>query len=98
MKTLMLPAALAALMFATTPVLAQSTKPNCPPQPSASPGSTTKAPEKIEGEVTKIDPKTGTLTVKGQDGKTHEFRGSQDTVKEYKRGDKIELTLRQEPC
>ena len=102
MKTLMLPAAVAVAMFVTAPAFAQAPRQNCAPQPSASAGSTSqarpKAPEKIEGEVTKVDRKTGTLTVKAPDGSTHEFRGSEETVKDYKRGDKIELTLRQEPC
>jgi hypothetical protein len=105
MKVLMLPAALVAVaMFVSTPVLAQGTKAQneCANQPSAaakgSAARAQKAPEKIEGQVTKVDPTTGTLTVKRPDGTTHEFRGSTDTVKEYKAGDQIELTLRAEPC
>ena len=38
------------------------------------------------------------LTVKRPDGTTHEFKGSAETVRDYKKGDKIELTLRSEPC
>jgi hypothetical protein len=101
MKTLTLLAALAAAaMLIVGPAFAQGTKAPC--QPSASPGSgtakTTKAPEKIEGEVTKVDQKSGTLTLKRPDGTTHEFKGSAETVREYKKGDRIELTLRSEPC
>ena len=102
MKTLTLAAALmAAVMLVVTPVFAQGTKPNC--QPSASAGSSAgaakaKAPEKIEGQVTAVDKKNGTLTVKRPDGTTHEFKGSADTLKDYKPGDQIELTLRAEPC
>ena len=100
MKTLTLLAALAAAaMLVVTPAFAQGTKAPC--QPSASPGSaprTTKAPEKIEGEVTKVDKKSGMLTVKRPDGSTHEFKGSAETLEDYKKGDKIELTLRSEPC
>src|SRR5688572_31984260 len=70
MKTLTLLAALAAAaMLVVTPAFAQGTKAPC--QPSASPGSTpraTKAPEKIEGEITKVDKKNGMLTVKRPDG------------------------------
>jgi hypothetical protein len=101
MKTLTLLAALAAAaMLIVGPAFAQGTKAQC--QPSASAGSgtakATKAPEKIEGEVTKVDQKSGTLTVKRPDGTTHEFKGSAETVREYKKGDRIELTLRSEPC
>jgi hypothetical protein len=106
MKTLTLLAALAAAaMLIVGPAFAQGTKAqnDCANQPSAAAkGSAerarTKAPEKIEGEVTKVDPQRGTLTVKRPDGTTHEFRGSADTVKDYKPGDRIELTLRAEPC
>jgi hypothetical protein len=101
MKTLTLLAALAAAaMLIVGPAFAQGTKAPC--QPSASAGSgtakATKAPEKIEGEVTKVDQKSGTLTVKRPDGTTHDFKGSAETVREYKKGDRIELTLRSEPC
>ena len=104
MNALTLPAAFVAVtMFLSMPALAQSTKSqrDCVPQPSASPGTATrtqKAPEKIEGRVTQVDPKTGMLTVQRPDGTTHQFRGSKDTVEEYKPGDRIELTLRAEPC
>jgi hypothetical protein len=101
MRALVLPAAfVAAVMLVSTPVLAQGMRPKeCPPQPSASAtGRTQKAPEKIEGQVTQVDPKTGTLTVQRPDGTTHQFRGSKETVDEYKVGDKIELTLREDPC
>ena len=101
MKTLTLLAALAAAaMLIVGPALAQDSKAPC--QPSASPGSGTpraaKAPAKIEGEVTKVDKKSGMLTVKRPDGSTHEFKGSAETLQDYKKGDKIELTLRSEPC
>ncbi|HXU90956.1 MAG TPA: hypothetical protein VFQ62_19095 [Methylomirabilota bacterium] len=103
MKTLTLAAALvAAAMLIVTPVFAQGTKPNC--QPSASAGTSSaggakaKAPEKIEGRVEKVDPNSGMITVKGSNGSTHEFKGSAETLRDYKKGDKIELTLRSEPC
>ena len=100
MKNLVLSAALAAAaMLIVTPAFAQAPKKDCGNQPSASAGArTTKAPEKIEGQVTAVDKKNGTLTVKRPDGTTHEFKGSKETVKDYKPGDQIELTLRAEPC
>lgn len=101
MKNLTLVAALAAaVMLIVGPAFAQDTKGQC--QPSASPGAGSakagKAPQKIEGEVTKVDPKSGMLTVKRSDGTTHEFKGSAETLREYKKGDRLELTLRSEPC
>lgn len=102
MKTLTLLAALvAAAMLIFGPAFAQDTKPQC--QPSASAGGSgsakaSKAPEKIEGQVEKIDRKGGTMTVKRPDGTTHEFKGSPETVRDYKKGDRVELTLRSEPC
>lgn len=105
MKTLTLLSALvAAAMLIVGPAFAQGAKAQSNCQPSASAkgsaegASKPKAPEKIEGQVTKVDPQTGMLTVKRPDGTTHEFRGSAETVKEYKPGDQIELTLRAEPC
>jgi hypothetical protein len=107
MKTLTISAALvAAAMLIATPAFPQGTKAqkDCANQPSAAAKGSAerapkaKAPEKIEGQVTKVDPKKGTLTVKHPDGSTHEFKGSSETVRDYKPGDQIELTLRAEPC
>ena len=101
MKTLTLLAALAAAaMLIVAPAFAQGTKGQCQPSASAGAGTAraTKAPEKIEGEVTNVDKKNGTLTVKRPDGTMHEFKGSAETLGDYKKGDRIELTLRSEPC
>ena len=102
MKTLTLLAALAAaLMLIVGPAFAQATKPECQPSASAGGAGSTKAgkaPQKIEGQVTKVDPKSGMLTVKRPDGTTHEFKGSAETLRDYKKGDQIELTLRAEAC
>lgn len=102
MKTLTLLAALvAAAMLIVGPAFAQGTKPDCQPSAAAGGSGSTKvgkAPEKIEGQVTKVDPKRGTMTIKRSDGTTHEFKGSAETVRDYKKGDQIELTLRAEPC
>lgn len=99
MRTLTLGAALAAAaMLIVSPVFAQTPQ-DCSNQPSASPGASgRKAPAKLEGQVTKIDHERGTLTVQTKDGTVQEFRGSKETVKDYKLGDQIELTLRSEPC
>ena len=94
-----------ALMLAGGTAWAQekkpAAKPDCP-QPSASPGTAgqprAQAPQKIDGQVTAIDMSSGMVTVKGDDGKSHQFRGSQETLRDYKVGDQVQLTLRSEPC
>ena len=110
MKTFTLTAAVvAAVLIAGGPALAKDNKDkmktsgnvNC--QPSASPrgdaaGPKTTAPEKIEGQVVKVDSGTNMITVRGKDGATHEFKGDPDTIKQYKAGDNIEMTLRSQPC
>jgi hypothetical protein len=102
MKMLTFTAAVAvAALFAGGPALAQAPKANC--QPSASPrgdasGPKAKAPEKIEGTVTKVDPTQGMITVRNSSGTSHEFKGSTETLNQYHVGDKIEMTLRSEPC
>ena len=52
------------------------------------------APHKVEGQVVNVDAGHGTVTVKTNDGKTHEFQGSQETLRDFKVGDKIEAQLR----
>lgn len=69
------------------------------PQPAASPSGEAKAqaPQKIEGEVTAVDPTTGALTLRAADGTVHQFRGNIDTLKSYKVGDHVQLSLRSAP-
>ncbi len=61
-------------------------------QPSASPGA--KAPEKFEGEVQSVDLDRGMMAVRFPDGSVQEFKGTKETLKDYKIGDKIEGKLR----
>jgi hypothetical protein len=103
MKTFTLTAAVvAAALIAGGPALAQDkTKANC--QPSASPrgdASTprARAPEKIDGQVVKVDSNTSMITVRNSDGTMHEFKGDAETLREYKPGDHVQLTLRAQPC
>jgi hypothetical protein len=56
------------------------------------------APEKIDGQVVKVDPGTGMITVRNSDGTTHEFKGDSQTLRDYKVGDHVQLTLRSQPC
>jgi archaellin len=59
---------------------------------SASPK--TSAPSRIDGEVIAVNPDAGSMTVRMSDGTTQEFRGSAETLKDYKVGDRIEGKLR----
>jgi len=61
--------------------LAQA-KPDCP------------KPEKVEGQVVKVDKDQGKLTLQTADGKTFEFNGSKETLQDKKVGDRMEVTRR----
>jgi hypothetical protein len=52
------------------------------------------APVKVEGQVVNVDASKGKVTVKTTDGKTQEFQGSQETLRDFKVGDRIEARLR----
>ncbi len=54
-------------------------------------------PEKVEGQVLKVDPDQGKMTVRGPKGETLEFQASKETLQEYKVGDRIEAKLRSSP-
>ena len=103
MKTFTLAAAVvAAALLAGGPALAQD-KSKAPCQPAASPrgdasAPKANAPEKIDGTVVSVDKKKGMMTVRNKDGSTHEFKGDAETLRDYKKGDNIELTLRAQPC
>jgi hypothetical protein len=55
------------------------------------------APEKVEGQVIKIEPDNGTMTVRAADGTIHQFQASKETLQEYKVGDPIKAKLRSAP-
>jgi hypothetical protein len=88
--TVTLAALLATAAFGDGVALAQG-KPA--EQPAAS-LKTQAAPERIDGEVTGLDRESGMVNVRASDGRTHQFRGTQDTLKDLKVGDRVELTLR----
>lgn len=76
---------LAAILLAlSAPVIAQSNS-GC-----EQPGT----PQKIEGRITNVNTTDGKVTVKSDDGKVHVFQADQATLKEYKVGDSIKMTLR----
>jgi hypothetical protein len=55
------------------------------------------APEKVEGQVVRVDPKTNKVTIRDKSGTTHEFQANKDTTKDMKPGDHIEARLREAP-
>ena len=54
-------------------------------------------PQKVEGQVVKVDPDRGKLTLRGTDGTTREFEASKETLQGYTVGDRIEAQLRLPP-
>ena len=56
-----------------------------------------KAPEKIEGQVVKVDTAQGKVTVREAGGTVHEFQASAETLKDLKPGDQIGAKLREAP-
>jgi hypothetical protein len=64
-------------------------------QTYSAPGAQTKTPERIEGQVVRIDEKQGKVTVRASDGTTHEFAASPETLRDLKVGERIEAKRRQ---
>ncbi len=56
-----------------------------------------KVPEKVEGQVVKVDTAQGKVTVREADGTVHEFQASAETLKDLKPGDQIGAKLREAP-
>jgi len=52
------------------------------------------APEKVEGQVIKVDPDQGKLSIREANGTMHEFQASKETLQDYKVGDQIKAKLR----
>jgi hypothetical protein len=73
----------------SAPALAQST-PGCV-------AGKANTPQKVAGEVLKVDHGLDEVTVKGKDGMVHEFQVSKDTLRDLKPGDKIEASRRAAP-
>jgi hypothetical protein len=67
--------------------LGQAPKPGCDAMKAG-------APQKVEGQVVNVNARQGKVTVKTNDGKTQEFQASQETLRDFKVGDKIEALLR----
>jgi len=56
-----------------------------------------KTPERVEGEVAKIDATRGRVTVRESDGTVHEFQASTETLQNPKEGGRVEAKLREAP-
>jgi hypothetical protein len=54
-------------------------------------------PERVGGEVTKVDMARGTVTVRESDGTLHEFQASSETLTDLKVGSRVEAKLRDAP-
>ena len=54
-------------------------------------------PQKVEGQVVKVDAAQNKLSVRAADGTVHEFQASAEAIKGFKVGDRIEATLREAP-
>ncbi len=78
------------LLLWTGAALAQG-KPGCDAQ------GRMKTPEKVEGQVVKVDQAQGKVTVREPGGTVHEFQASAETLKDLKVGDRIEAKLREAP-
>lgn len=77
-----------ALLVSGAGLVQAQNKPDCPKG----------APERVEGQVVKVDTAQGKVTVRGPDGATHEFQASKETLQDMKVGDKITAKLRSDDC
>jgi hypothetical protein len=66
-------------------------KPPCDPQ------GRVLTPQKVDGQVLRLDPAQGKMTVRASDGTVHEFQASKETLQDLKVGDRIEANLREAP-
>jgi hypothetical protein len=79
-----------AVILWTGPVVGQS-KPSCDAQ------GRMKAPEKVEGQVVKMEPAQSRTSVRESGGTVHEFQAAPETLRDLKVGDHIEAKLREAP-
>lgn len=52
------------------------------------------SPETIEGQVTKVEPDRGRITIRANDGTVHAFEAPAETLRSYKAGEPIKARLR----
>jgi hypothetical protein len=56
-----------------------------------------RTPERLAGEVVKLDAEHGKVIFRATDGTTHEFQATKEVLQTYKVGDRIDATLRSAP-
>ncbi len=56
-----------------------------------------RTPDRLAGEVVKLDVEHGKVVFRGTDGTMHEFQATKDVLQSYKVGDRIEAKLRSAP-
>jgi Cu/Ag efflux protein CusF len=66
-------------------------------QPKAADCDAARMPSKVTGQVIKVDGPQEKVTIRANDGTTHEFQASKETLQNLKAGDRIEATLRHAP-
>jgi len=54
-------------------------------------------PQKVEGQIVKVDGAQNKLTVRQASGTVHEFQAAPETIQNFKVGDRIEANLREAP-
>lgn len=54
-------------------------------------------PKSVEGQVIKVEPEQGKMSVRTADGTVHEFQAEKETLQGYKSGDSLKATLRTAP-
>jgi hypothetical protein len=80
--------AVATAMLWSGAVLAEVKPANCDP---------VRYPQKVEGQVLKVDMNQGKVTVRTADGTIHEFQASKETLQDLKAGDRLAAQLRNAP-
>ena len=66
-------------------------------QPKADCKDRAQTPERVEGQVVSVDPNVGRVTIRDNEGGTHEFQANRETLQEMKPGDRVEAKLRDAP-
>jgi hypothetical protein len=66
-------------------------------KPACDPQGRVKTPQKVEGQVVKVDQAQSKVTVREASGGLHEFQASKETLQDLKVGDRIDANLREAP-